>query len=52
MAQGPILPFVPMEYMRFKDMSQVTGSQLRREMGLWDLRLRPNREPRKHLALR
>lgn len=42
-----------MEYMRFRDMSQVTGTQkVRMEAGLRDLRLRPNREPSRHLALR
>lgn len=53
MAKGPILPFVPMECVRFRDMSQVTGApKMRIEVGLWDFRLRPNREPSKHVALR
>lgn len=53
LAQGLILPSAPVEYMRFRDIAQGTGAQ---GVGLDSrsvyLRLRPNKEPSQHLALR
>lgn len=51
MAWGPVRLFVPVEYMRFRDTSQVIAVQ---EMGLDSgaagLRPRPSEEGSKHLA--